>query len=177
MNSLTAVRTFAAPGFTPARHTRIHNDRWYLVTLQNVEHGQGDYIGLADGTYTELLPGDKARECRDAHLNHCNHIAEHHGTVYQLLANRYGGESQPVGWFATLPALEATLDARKAEHDKWIADCLREAGQHDQTAASLAAGTGKSLLTAAHHRQIAEECRAVAARYAEAFRCNVRRIL
>jgi hypothetical protein len=49
MDTLTAVRTFAKPGFCPVKRTRLFNDRWYKVTFQNVEHGQGDYIGLAAG--------------------------------------------------------------------------------------------------------------------------------
>ncbi len=37
MNSLTAIRSFAKPGFCPVKRTRIFADRWYKVTFQNVE--------------------------------------------------------------------------------------------------------------------------------------------
>ena len=61
MNTLTVIRTFAHPGYTPARRVRISNSAWYRVTMQNVERDpRCDYVGLGEGTYTEILPGQKS---------------------------------------------------------------------------------------------------------------------
>src|ERR1035438_5880200 len=131
MNTLTVIRTFAHPGYTPARRVRICSSSWYRVTMQAVEHGPGDYMGLGEGTYTEILPGQKARERRDAHLNHCNAIEEYTGPIFELLCNRYGGAIQHVGYFASKGDVEKKLDERKAEHDKWISDLLVEAAMYE----------------------------------------------
>jgi hypothetical protein len=152
MDTLTAVRTFAKPGYTPTRHVRIFADRWYLVTMQNVERGQGDYMGLGEGEYTELLPGAKARERREARLNHCNAIAEYSGPVFELLANQYGGELRHVGYFPSIADLITKLDNCKADHDEWIADCRAEAQRHLASAEAIENGTGESIMSAELHR-------------------------
>jgi hypothetical protein len=176
MNRLTAIRTFAAPGVTPTKRVKLFNHRWYYVRMQNVERGQGDYVGLGEGEYTELLPGNKARERRDAHLNHCNAIAEYSGPVFDLFANRYGGELEHVGYFATPEDAAAKLDACKTSHDKWIRDCRIEGERHRATASAIEQGTGESILTAEMHRQAAKECDAVADQHADGFRCDLRKI-
>jgi hypothetical protein len=85
MNGLTAYRSFAKPGYTPVKKFRIYKKRWYFCTFQNVERdGLTDYIGLGIGEYRELLPGNKAKEARDAHLNHLNAIEEYQGPVYSV---------------------------------------------------------------------------------------------
>jgi len=84
MDRVTAYRTFGDPSYSPTRRTRIRNDRFYLVTLQNVEtDARTDYVGLGEGTYTELVGGAKAREYRDARLNHCNRVEEYAGPVWE----------------------------------------------------------------------------------------------
>ena len=84
MNRLTAIRSFGNPGYTPAKKVRLFNDRYYMLTMQNTETDQGDGHYLVEGTYTIILPGDKARGERDSHLNHCNGITEYTGPIWQL---------------------------------------------------------------------------------------------
>jgi len=84
VNTLTAIRTFGKPSYTPAKRVRIYKDRWYLTTMQNTEHDQGDGYYLADGEYTELVPGAEAKDRRDSRLNHCNRIAEYVGPVWAV---------------------------------------------------------------------------------------------
>ena len=92
MDRMTALRTFAQPSYTPTKHIRIYANRWYLVTMQNVEHDSlTDYHGLAPGEYTELVTGTEARYRRDAHLNHCNAVRQYDGPVYQVDDIRYVG--------------------------------------------------------------------------------------
>lgn len=85
MDYLTAYRTFGNSKYSPAKgKMRIHKDKWYHVTFQNTSRDQGDGYYLEEGEYVELLPGDEARRARDAHLNHCNAIAEYNGAVYAV---------------------------------------------------------------------------------------------
>lgn len=85
MDKLNAYRTFRKSSYTPV-DKRIYKDRWYLCTFQNIERdGLTDYIGLGEGEYQELLPGDKAREARDARLNHLNAIREWNGQVWKVI--------------------------------------------------------------------------------------------
>jgi hypothetical protein len=176
MDKLTAIRSFASPGFTPARRVKIFNDHWYLVTMQNVERGQGDYLGLGEGEYSELLPGDKARERRDARLNHCNSIAEHSGPVFELLANQYGGDVRHVGYFATPKDASTKLDQCKTAYDKWIGDCRAEGDRHLKSAIAIEQGIGKSIMTAEMHRDCARDCFAVVDKHASGFRCDLKQI-
>jgi len=170
MNTLTAIRTFAKPGFSPAKRTKLFNDRWYI------ERGQGDYLGLGEGEYTELLPGNKARDRRDAHLNHCNRLAEYDGPVFELMANQYGGELRSFGFYPTIADLTVKLDSAKASHDKWVMDCRTEAAKHMATALELEHGTGKSIMTAEHHRQVSKDCTAVADKHKASFKCDARKV-
>ena len=119
MNTLTAIRTFAKPGFCPVR-PRIFADRWYKVTFQNVERGQGDYIGLGEGEYTQLLPGNKAREARDAHLNHCNAIQEWSGQVWEVFTTSYGNMKQHPVYVSTEESAELTVEVSRREHKEWL---------------------------------------------------------
>lgn len=175
MNSLTATRTFAAPGYTPARHVRILSSAWYKVTMQNVEHGQGDYAGLAEGTYTEILPGTEARKRRDAQLNHCNSIEVWTGSVWELRANQYGGELKHAGYYSTPEDMAREMDKRKHAHDKWIADCEAEAERHDAAADAIESEPQdrRPILTADEHRSAAAECLAVVAKHEHGFRCDL----
>ena len=141
--------------------------------MQNVEHGQGDYVGLGEGEYVELLPGNTARERRDAHLNHCNRIQEYGGPVFELRTNRYGGELQHVGYFGTVEKMSAKLDARKAAHDKWIADCRAHGESHLRSAEAMESGTKSGFLTPVAHRLAATECFDVADKHEQGFRCDV----
>lgn len=85
MNRLSTYRTFGKSSYTPVKRVRIYSNRWYLCTFQNVERDpRFDYIGLGDGEYQELLSGDKARQARDAHLNHLNDIKEWTGEVWEV---------------------------------------------------------------------------------------------
>jgi len=83
VNKLTAIRSFANPGFTPVK-LRIYNNRWYLFTFQNIRTDQGGGHYLAEGEHTILLPGREARRARDRHLNHLNAIREHRGEVWEV---------------------------------------------------------------------------------------------
>lgn len=139
MDKLTAIRTFVKPRFTPARHIRIFDDHWYNVRFQNIERGQGDYLGLGEGEYTQLLPGKKAREARDARLNHCNGISEYHGNVFAVFTTHYGRMRENpdvyIGSSGSDAAMQciAYVDEQYRAHQKWIADCQTELARH-QTA-------------------------------------------
>jgi hypothetical protein len=127
MDRLTAIRTFGSSSFTPAKRTKIFADRWYLVTFQNVETDPMiDYVGLGEGEYSQLLPGNKARESRDAKLNHCNAIVEYTGPVYAAYTTSYGTMREAPMYFGDVDALHTHIASRKAEHDKWISDCQQE---------------------------------------------------
>lgn len=168
MDRLTAIRTFAAPGFSRARgRVRIMDSKWYVVRFQNVEHGQGDYVGLGEGEYSQLLPGRKAREARDARLNHCNGIAEHRGHVFELFASSYGGDLKSCGWHVSeLEATRAAL-AKRFEHDKWIADCEK----------TLADYQAKQAIKPEEWRAGAiRDCERVIVEKREAFKCEVREV-
>ena len=91
MDRLSALRTFGNPSLTPvkiriysARWYRIYSARWYVCTFQNTESDIGGGLYLANGEYTELLPGNEARRARDARLNHLNAITEHAGQVWAV---------------------------------------------------------------------------------------------
>lgn len=122
MNKLTAIRTFAAPGFCPVKRTRIFANRWYKVTMQNTERDMGDGYYLAEGEYVELIPGNEARRRRDARLNHCNRIEEWTGPVYALFTTYYGswnGSRQPE-YFGDLESLEKAVKKAYGDHLQWI---------------------------------------------------------
>lgn len=126
-STVNIYRQFGNPGYTPAKRTRIENKKWYLVTLQNVETNPlCDYVGLADGQYTELLPGHKAREKREARLNHCNAIQEYKGPVYQLQAIQHGRASYYPEW-ATSEAAAAKAAAKlEAEYQEFREELQKE---------------------------------------------------
>lgn len=131
MDRLTAIRTFAKPSFTPTRHVKIFSDRWYMVRFQNVERDpRFDYVGLGDGEYTVLLPGNKAREARDARLNHCNGITEHVGRVYALYITRYGRMREDAEFFPDIESMHARVLACYREHETWLADCAKALRDH-----------------------------------------------
>jgi len=134
MNRLDAIRTFAQPGYCPAKQLRIHKDRYYLVKMQNVETDpRVDYVGLGVGEYLELLPGSAARERRDARLNHCNAIAEYDGPVFAVLTTQYGNwnpERKP-HYSPSKEDVEAYIKAQRDAHDKWLDDCEKELAQYE----------------------------------------------
>ncbi len=164
MNKLTALRTFANPSLTPTKGTKIFNDRWYQVTMQNTEHDIGDGYYLAEGEYVELLPGKAARERREARLNHCNSIVEYNGPVFELLTSQYGHELRGVGFYPSAEATMVKLDAEKAAHDKWVTDCIEEGLRHLDSAAKIVSGEVQKIgFDAAWHEGVALECFAVAA--------------
>lgn len=100
--STLSIHRWFNPGATPTRGTRVYRDRWYLVTMQNVGRDQGDGLWLAEGEYTDLVPGSEARNRRDSRLNHCNRIAEYRGPVYQVVIGRYWHMEQGHGFCMTL---------------------------------------------------------------------------
>ena len=131
MDRLTAVRTFAVPGFCPAKRVRIYDDRWYSVRFQNVETDpRCDYVGLAEGEYTELLPGDLARRERDRRLNHCNAISEWTGNVYRLDTGQYGHANNRPTWYGYREDADAAVAAFLKKRDDWISACRKEAGRY-----------------------------------------------
>lgn len=141
MDRLTAVRTFARPGYTPAKRTRIQATKWYTVTMQNIDRDpRCDYIGLGEGEYTELVTGTDARARRDAHLNHCNAIAEYSGPLYRLTEYRYGHVWEPIKYVGTegdiglLRQALTTEETRvKAEIDRYRVKLLASAATEDAT--------------------------------------------
>jgi hypothetical protein len=132
MNKLSAIRTFANPGFTPTKRTRVRNDRWFIVRSQNIERDpRCDYVGLGEGEYTQLLPGSETRKLRDARLNNCNAITEYDGPVFEVRTSSYGSEDVThKGYFATGAEAQAAAEVERAKHDKWIADVKSELANH-----------------------------------------------
>ena len=138
MNRLTAYRTFGMASYTPAKGVRLMDSKWYVVRFQNVERDpRTDYIGLAEGEYTELLRGSAARRARDAHLNHCNGIAEHKGPVYQLAVWELGNGPRPAKMYG-IPQYynsegEARTGATRFEREGvgYIAKCLEQAAKYE----------------------------------------------
>jgi hypothetical protein len=128
MNALTAVRTFAKPGYSPAKQTRIFADRYYLVSMQNTERDMGDGYYLAEGEYRELLPGDAARARRDARLNHCNRVTEWDGEVWAVLTSTYGhwDTSRKPKYAGSQAEANAYVAEARAVHEKWLVDCEKE---------------------------------------------------
>ena len=119
MNALTAVRSFARPGYCPVKHVRIFDNRYYVVRMQNVETDpRCDYVGLAEGEYTELMPGNKARERRDSRLNHCNGIAEWTGPVYCVTVYQFNRPRQWPEYAGNHTEVEAIVQRNNAEADK-----------------------------------------------------------
>ena len=179
MDTLTAVRSFARPGYSPTQgRVRIFNSRYYRVTFQNVERDpRADYVGLAEGEYTELLPGKQARAARDNRLNHCNAIALHTGDVYRLTFadNWYFWKPQDALFFASTEDAEAHVQALKAEHaaqfTRWQKQLERKASTTaaEERARAEQSGIGASFLDdpahwekrAARQRKDAEEERIV----------------
>jgi len=176
MDKLTAIRCFAAPGFTPAKRVRIRNDRWYLVRFQNVETNPlADYVGLADGEYVRLLPGIAARQAREARLNHCNAIQEYAGPVFETLTSQYGHEITSRGFFPTEADAQAEVTRQKTAHDKWIADCLKQSEKYLANADKVRRGEyPKSIMSADHYESSARDCVRVATENAETFKSEIR---
>lgn len=134
MNQLNAIRTFAKPGFCPAKQTRIFADRYYIVRMQNTERDMGDGYYLADGEYIEVLPGSAARERRDARLNHCNAVEEWTGEVFAVLTSSYGHWDTSRKPLYTVSETDAKImvDRARATHDKWLAECEKALAQHEE---------------------------------------------
>jgi hypothetical protein len=89
VNKLSAIRNFSNPGYCPVKSTRLYNDKWYLVEMQDVERNpMTDYVGLADTSTVYLWPGNKTRQERDSRLNHCNKIVEYTGNVFALTSDK-----------------------------------------------------------------------------------------
>lgn len=129
MDALTAYRSFAKPGYSPARgKIRIYKDRWYLCTFQNTEHDQGGGYYLAEGEYTELLPGGRARKARDARLNHLNAIEEHAGEVWEVVEVQRCSRSV---WVVSEEAAARVADSIRAENAWNLARAEKEFAKHD----------------------------------------------
>lgn len=121
------VRAFGAPSYTPARRVRVYRDRWYLATMQNVERDPRiDYVGLAEGEYTELVSGTEARERRDSRLNHLNHLVEYRGPVHEFVGCPGGRPVAPTYW-RTRAEAEAQRDALARDLADWLAKVAIEA--------------------------------------------------
>lgn len=162
MDTLTAIRNFAKPGFSPAKRTRIRNDRYYLVTFQNVETDpRCDYVGLGEGEYVSLLAGREARQAREAHLNHCNRIQEYDGPVYRLTLHEYGHANGQAVLYASESEVENALAKFRTDEITWREAVRREGESHDTKAEAVEQGHAKSIMTPTHHREVAEECRKI----------------
>ncbi len=79
------------------------------------------------------IPGDAAREKRDARLNHCNAIAEYDGPVFAAITTQYGNWStdRKPHYATSKDDAEAYIKAQRDAHDKWIADCEKELAQYE----------------------------------------------
>jgi hypothetical protein len=93
--------------------------------MQNVERDV-DYIGLADGEYEELLPGSKARERRDATLNHCNSIREYVGPVWEVQVHKYRSEIGEKFWARSEEDVQAIVIKARTEQQQHMARWRRE---------------------------------------------------
>ena len=130
MNGLTALRSYGKPGCCPAKGVRIFNDCFYVVRFQNVETDSNPYyVGLAEGEYTELLPGFDARAARDRQLNHCNGITKWDGPVWRV----EGFRVKKLSYAASLSELQPLLAALEQERletvsrfRSWIAELEAE---------------------------------------------------
>src|SRR5258708_27774035 len=99
--------------------------------MQNIEtEPRADYVGLAEGEYVELLPGDAARERRDARLNHCNAIAEYDGPVFAVMTTQYGNwdTGRKPHYSPSKADADAYIKAQRDAHDTWL-----EEGEKKQT--------------------------------------------
>jgi len=74
------------------------------------------------------LPGNAARERRDARLNHCNAIAEYSGPVFAVLTSSYGhwDTSRKPVYACSQANADAIVEASRILHAKWIADCEKQ---------------------------------------------------
>lgn len=174
MNKLTAIRSFGDASYSPARQVKLFNDRWYLVRMQNVERGQGDYVGLGEGEYVELIPGSVARQRRDAKLNHCNSIAEYDGPVFEGFATQYS-QMRSIGYFISQKAAFEAITRKKEDHERWIADCAKEGERHREAAANIRAGKAvKGISSPELHDRGAEDCDRVIREHRDGFRCDIK---
>lgn len=121
MNTLTAIRSFGKPSYCPAK-TKVFDNRWYLVEMQDVETDpRFDYVGLKETTTVYLMPGKITREKRTARLNHCNRIAEYTGNVFALTSNK-----QRITEYYTSMVL---AEEAKQKHEQGIVTSLEKAIQ------------------------------------------------
>ena len=128
MDKLTAERSFGNAGFSPAKGVKIYNKRFYAVMMQNVERDSlTDYKGLGDGEYVEILPGRATRDRRDAHLNHCNAIAEYTGQVYMVRRASFGYGLKDGKLVASVGEANSLVREHEAESAKHITACREEA--------------------------------------------------
>lgn len=161
MDHTTLIRNFGSSAYRPrAARVRIFSDRWYTVTMQNVERGPGDFLGLGEGEYTELVPGADARGRRDARLNHCNRVAEHTGPVYRAAFRPYATNPERVTYHATEQAARAWAEGG-AENGRarWITDLTTE---RDRALARAETADGPAF-NAAFYRNKAADCARVLA--------------
>jgi hypothetical protein len=120
MNQLTAIRSFAKPGFCPVKSTRIQSNKWYLVEMQDIESdSMTDYIGLANTSTIYLYPGNITRQKRDSRLNHCNRIVEYTGNVYSV-------SSLKMRFTEYYPSIESASKA-KQKHDIYVTESMAKA--------------------------------------------------
>jgi hypothetical protein len=158
MTTTTIIRNFANPGYTPAAHVPIRNDRFYLLTMQNVETDpRCDYVGLGEGEYTVLVPGANARAERESRLNHCNRIQEWRGKVWSVTLAPWGNP-RPAEYFRSGAEARARVEAFHAEERKWLDACITEAERHERATPTV--GFNKEF-----HLRCASECRAVTQTY------------
>lgn len=127
MDILSLYRTFGKSSLSPAKGFRIRNDRFYLVKMQNTYRDQGDGYYLAPGEYVELLPGNLARERRDARLNHCNGIVEYKGPVYSFQGYYYNHEDpRPKTYHVSEEDLQNAVNNFHKFRTDWINDMIRQ---------------------------------------------------
>jgi hypothetical protein len=169
MDKLTAFRVFGNSRLTPAKHAKVFNDRWYLVRMQNTERDQGDGYYLAEGEYVELLPGNKARERREARLNHCNGITEYFGFVLEGFAAQYG-TVRSIGYFTSVKDAFDAITKQYQDHEKWIRDVRHEADLA-QVRADAADPRGDRTF---HLNRVADIQQTLAKYVGQPYRCDIR---
>lgn len=125
MNRLTAIRSFGNSRYSPAKRTRVYDNRWYLVTLQNYSRDQGDGMYLEEGESVELMPGKKAREYRESRLNRCNRIVDYNGDVFRVSMP----QTRTVAFYTTLAKATGAAERIVANNQKSLADALQYLGK------------------------------------------------
>jgi hypothetical protein len=128
--------------------------------MQNVETDpMTDYVGLAEGEYTVLLPGNQARARRDSKLNHCNNVQEYRGPVYRIDVFKFGHEGAKESTFCrSMEECVPIADKWAVGRQKYLDDLIKEA-EYQEEKAGWREQSGRSVLRINERLDIAKSCR------------------